>query len=261
MAGMSGMPGQALLEYGRLLDVLGIEGELLNETAHAIAPDTPVPTCPGWAASEVVRHVGSVYRMTLSWLEHGRRPRHWQRDPAPGESVHEYLNEGRTRLVGALARHDPGEFVATWWPADRSYGFWRRRMAHETTIHRVDLQMAGGLELTGIADDLAIDGVDEVLALWFGQRLPMLGLTGTRASSVAVRAGDQVWLVTAGPEETTAWRCSEREIPGADAVVSGRPAQVYLWLWGRAAPGSITVEEGDDDAVGQMWALLRLATR
>lgn len=254
------MRGQAMVDHGRFLETLGLEVELLTESARHAAPEAPVRTCPGWAVGDVVRHLGSVYRVVVSWLAHWRRPTDWQRSPVAGQPVEAYLRTGLAELTGALEGHDPDEPAATWWPADPTYGFWRRRMAHETIVHRVDVQDAAGVEVSPIADDLALDGVDEALALWFGQRLPMIGLAGTREGLVAVRAGGHSWIARAGPAETSAWRCSAEETERAAATVSGTPSAVYLWLWGRGGPGSV-VFEGDEDAAGQLWALLRLATR
>ncbi|WP_158888777.1 maleylpyruvate isomerase family mycothiol-dependent enzyme [Amycolatopsis anabasis] len=254
------MAGQALIDHGRLLDVLGIEGELLGGLAHVAPADATVPTCPGLTVGETVRHVGSVYRVVLAWLRGGNRPREWQREPGPGQSLGEYLSTGLAELLGELGEHEPDEHASTWWPADETYGFWRRRMAHETTIHRTDVQTAAGMTISEIPDDIAIDGVDEILSLWFGHRLPLLGLAGTRVGSVAVQTGGHTWIVHAGPTENVAWHCSSQEAERADATLSGFPTQVYLWLWGRASPTSVHVD-GDLDAVGQLWALLRLATR
>ena len=259
------MSGQSVIEHGRLLEVLGIEGELLADLAHRTPDGTPVPTCPGWTTGELTRHVGSVYRATLAWLAEGARPRRWQREPGEGQPAEEYLREGLAALRAELERHDPAERAASWWPADPTYGFWRRRMAHETTVHRIDLQRAAATPFADtpddIPDDVAVDGVDEMLCLWFGQRLPMLGMTGTRTGSVAVRTAGHNWIARAGTTETVAWRCSARETEHADVVVTGRPAEVYLWLWGRAGPWSLDSVDGDHDAAGQLWALLRLATR
>lgn len=254
------MPGQALIDHGRLLEVLGIEGELLGDLAHEVQLDAPVPTCPGWTSGELLRHVGSVYRAARGWLVGRRRPREWQRDPLPGQSLAEYLRTGHAGLVAELSRHDPAERAESWWPADRTYGFWCRRMAHESVLHRVDLQQAVGPAVGAVPADVAFDGIDEALALWFGQRLPMLGLAGTRAGSVGISAGGQHWIVRAGPGETIAWRCSPPDAENAAAVITGELDRMYLWLWGRAAPGAVAVA-GDEDAAGQLWALLRLATR
>jgi uncharacterized protein (TIGR03083 family) len=252
--------GQAMIEPGRLLDVLGVEGELLAESAHGASDDAAVAMCPGMTIGGTVRHVGSIYRLVVAWLDEGKRPGAWHRDPEPGESAVAYQREGLRVLLERLAAHSPDEYAPSWWPADRTYGFWRRRMAHETVIHRTDVQAAAGLDRTEIPEDLAVDGVDEVLALWFGQKLPVLGLSGTRPGTVAVRTGGHTWVVRAGPGETTAWRCSAREAEGADATVTGDPVQVYLWLWGRL-PLTAVVFRGQFDLAGQLWALLRLATR
>lgn len=254
------MPRQTLIDHGRLLETLGFEAELVAERAHAVPPDLPVRTCPGWTVSEVVRHLGSVYRAAVVWLVEGRRPRDWQRDPAPGQPLDSYLREGLAELTGVLGRRGPECPAATWCPGDRTYGFWCRRMAHETTVHRVDVEEACGVERSGIAADLAADGVDEALSVWFHHKLPVLGLSGTRGGSVAVRAGGHTWATRAGRGDIAAWRCSDAETADAAAVVSGPAEAVYRWLWGRARPGAVSVD-GDEDAAGQLWALLRLATR
>ncbi|SFW90271.1 maleylpyruvate isomerase family mycothiol-dependent enzyme [Amycolatopsis australiensis] len=249
------------VDQGRLLTALGIEGRVLAEAVHAAPVEAPVPACPGWSVGEVARHVGSLYRMVRRRLAEGRSPEDWPRDPEPGQSLAQYLETGLAELLDELAAHDPEERADTWWPADPTYGFWRRRMLHETLIHRVDVEQAAGAQARGVADDLAIDGIDEALTLWFGQKLPMLGLTGTKAGSVGVRAGAHSWIARAGPETTEAWRCSAEEAEAADDVVTAAsPAQLYLWLWGRASLTSVTVR-GVHDQAAQLWALLRLATR
>lgn len=254
------MAGKALIEHGRFLDVLGIEVALLAEAAGSARADTPVPACPGFTVGEVVRHVGGVYRVARRWLIDGEEPGEWQRGPVPGQSTADYLRAGLAELLGELSGHDPEEPAAGWWPEEGSYGFWSRRLAHETTIHRYDVQEAVDALITPIAEDLATDGVDEALAVWFGGRLPMLGLSGITGRSVAVRIAGHHWIARAGPGKIEARRCSAEEAARADGLVSGSPMPVYLWLWGRQGHQAVTWER-DEDAIGQFWALLRLATR
>jgi len=249
-----------LVDPGRLLTALGTEGRLLSQAVHTAAPETPVPTCPGWTIAEVVRHVGSLYRVVRRWVIDGRHPDEWQRDPEPGQSLTQYFQIGLAELLDVLAAHDAEEPAATWWPADPTYGFWRRRMVHETLVHRIDTEQAAGAPPRPIPEDLAIDGVDEVLALWFGHKLPLLGLSGTKAGSVGVRIGGHSWIARAGPGGTQAWRCSAEEAEAANDVVTGPADSVYRWLWGRAGPTAVTVQ-GVHDQAAQLWALLRLATR
>jgi uncharacterized protein (TIGR03083 family) len=255
---MSREPG--LVDHGRLLTALGIEGRVLAEAVRAAPAEAPVPACPGWSVAEVARHVGSLYRMVRRRLVEGRNPDEWQRDPEPGQSLTEYLETGLAQLLDELAAHEPGEHADTWWPADPTYGFWRRRMLHESVVHRLDVEQAAGVEPREVPEDIALDGVDEALTLWFGQKLPMLGLTGTKVGSVGVRAGAHSWIARAGPEATEAWRCSAEEAEAADDVVTAEPVRLYLWLWGRASLTSVTVR-GVHDQAAQLWALLRLATR
>ncbi|MGH3517853.1 MAG: maleylpyruvate isomerase family mycothiol-dependent enzyme [Haloechinothrix sp.] len=254
------MSEQVLIDYGRMLDRLTLEADLLVEASHHAPYDTRVPACPGLTIGEVVRHLGSVYRLVVSWLGDGRRPQEWQRDPAPGQSAEQYLLAGFDDLIRELASRDPSAPAGTWWPADQTARFWRRRMLHETTVHRADVQSAAGLARTEIPADIAIDGIDEALTLWFGHRLDVLGVSGTRECSVAVRTEGHAWLARAGPGHTEAQRSSRLNDVVADAEVTGAPDRVYLWLWGRLATHEVTTD-GDDDAVAQLWALLRLATR
>ncbi|EHR62496.1 maleylpyruvate isomerase family mycothiol-dependent enzyme [Saccharomonospora cyanea] len=249
-----------VVDHGRLLDVIGYEAELLVETSRAAAPGTAVPTCPGWTLGEIVRHVGSVHRAASHWLLRGEAPRRWQRDPSPGQTVQSYLREGTEGLRDVIAAREPSEPAATWWGGDPTTGFWCRRMAHETTVHRVDAEQAAGVESAEISHDVALDGIDEALLLWFGHRLPMLGVTATRPATVAVTVAGCRWTARMTPEATVAWRSPAYDAEEVDAVVSGEPDRVFLWLWGRQGPGAVTVT-GDEDAAGQLWALLRLATR
>ncbi|GAA5114522.1 maleylpyruvate isomerase N-terminal domain-containing protein [Haloechinothrix salitolerans] len=258
------MSEQVLVDHGRMLDALRIEVDLLADASRHARGDTRVPACPGLTIEETVRHVGSVYRLVVSWLRDGKRPGEWQRDPRAGESLIGFLRGGFDELVEELADRDPYAHTSTWWPADQTVGFWLRRMLHETTIHRTDVQSAAGMALEGIADetaeDIAVDGIDEALLLWFDHRLEVLGVSGTRDGSVAVSSGGRTWFARAGPSYTEASRADTAVLDQADAVVRGEPALVYLWLWGRIATSMVTTER-DDDAVAQLWALLRLATR
>src|SRR5690606_35785184 len=215
---------------------------------------------PGLTLAETVRHVGSAYRMVVAWLRTGERPTEWQREPARGEPVQQYLRESYAELAEELARRDPHEPAGTWWTEDTAAGFWRRRMAHETTVPGPKDETAAEKDVTEVAEDVAVDGSDEVLTLWYGHRLGGLGVSGTRAGTVGISVGDRHWMTRAGPSATAAWRADADEVAGADARVTGTAMRLYLWLWGRVPTGAVTTE-GDEDAVAQLWALLRLATR
>lgn len=251
---------KALIDYGRLLDVIAVEAEALASSTHGQRPELQVPACPGLNVGETARHVGSTYRMTLSWLRDGRQPVRWQQDPAQGEDLADFVRSGVEPLLAELAAHEPEDPCGTWWPVEANYGFWARRLAHETTVHRMDVQAAAAIPLDPVADEVAADGVDEVLSLRFVHRLHVLGVSGTREGTVALRAADRVWLARSGPDGSAAWLASPEEAESADAEVGGRAMTVYRWLWGRVPDHDVEVN-GDDDAIAQLWALLRLATK
>lgn len=262
--------GKALISYDRLLHVVGEQAELLAASVEGARREAVVPGCPGLTLAETARHVGSLYRMVWRWLRDGQRPGEWQRDPAGHETLSGYVRSGVAPLLAELNNHSPAERAPTWWPDDQTYGFWRRRMAHESTVHRVDVQGAAGMVPDEVPEEVALDGIDEVLTLWFEHRLAVLGVAGTRDQVVAVRAGGLEWLARSGDRRTSTIRPGEGPAGddadagnGADAahaVVSGSAMEVYLWLWGRRPDRSVTFE-GNRDATAQLWALLRLATR
>lgn len=252
---------KALIDYGRLLNVIAAEAEALASSSVGQRPERQVPACPGLNLGETARHVGSTYRMTLSWLRDGRQPVTWQQDPSEGEDLADFVRSGVEPLLDELAIHEPDDPCGTWWPEERNYGFWARRLAHETTVHRMDVQAAAALPLDPVDDDVAVDGVDEVLSLWFVHRLNVLGVRGTRDGVVSIRTGGQVWLARSGPDGANSWRASVEEADAADADVTGPPMNVYRWIWGRVPDRDHVVVNGDHDDIAQLWALLRLATK
>ena len=251
-----------LIDYGRMLDIIGIEGELMLDTAATALPhaaQAEVPGCPDSTLAETLCHVGSVHRLTRRWVHDGHRPEQWQRSPSDGDLVG-FVRTGLSELLAELSRHDPADPCDTWWPADRTHGFWRRRMAHETTVHRVDVQAAAGGPVHPVDAEVALDGIDEVLLLWFGHRLGELPMSSPWRSTVALSASDRRWMAVLEPGRSTARRVEEAESRGADAMVSGDPSEVYLWSWGRLPDQSVRIS-GNQDAVAQLWTLLRPATQ
>lgn len=257
------MTDRTLVGYDRLLHVLGEQAEVLATAARGARLESVVPGCPGLTLGETARHVGSQYRMVWRWLREGERPTEWQRDPGPGQDLADYVRSGVAPLLAELSAHDPDEPCRTWWDEEQNFGFWRRRMAHETTVHRYDIQGATGMVPDDVPDDVALDGIDEVLTLWFTHRLAVLNVRGTRHQVVSVQAGGLEWLARAGTDHTGVHRPGDppdTTTAIVNATVSGSPTQVYLWLWGRR-PDRAVLHDGSHDAMAQLWALLRLATR
>jgi hypothetical protein len=77
---------------------------------------------------------------------------------------------------------------------DQTVGFWARRMALETVVHRVDAEQARGA-VAPVDAALATDGIDEILVIMLAgdwSEDPDDALNGT---SVGISAGSASWQV------------------------------------------------------------------
>ena len=61
---------------------------------------------------------------------------------------------------------NPAAPGGTWYKPDPTVGFWFRRMAQETVIHRIDAELGAGASIAPAPDDLAVDGIDELLKVF-----------------------------------------------------------------------------------------------
>ena len=137
----------------------------------------------------------------------------------------------RTRLeelVTELEERGPDAPAFTWYEPQQNVEFWYRRMAQETVVHRVDVESAFD-QVTPVDDELAVDGIDEVLDWFLAYQADDVGPDGPGRGTVAVRTGDHIWRVHLLPDDVEL----SREPGACDAVVSGEPSELLLWLWGR----------------------------
>jgi uncharacterized protein (TIGR03083 family) len=139
-------------------------------------------------------------------------------------------DEARAAIVSAL--QTAGTTLPTWTfsPTDQTSAFWYRRMALETTVHRVDAELAHAVA-TPIDRDLALDGIDEVLTLMLGGPWWAEGDTSSPVdATVRVTADGNSWTTKADATSATVTRDTDAEVA---AEIFGDPTNVLLWLWGR----------------------------
>ncbi|MEV4064067.1 maleylpyruvate isomerase family mycothiol-dependent enzyme [Nonomuraea dietziae] len=248
----------------RLLECLAADYSLLRKAAAAGDPAAPVPSCPGWSAADLLTHITAVYMHKTVTMRTGSYPDPWDPDLS-GEPL-AVLDAAYGALTAEFAARPADSPALTWYEPDQSVGFWIRRMAHESVIHRVDAELAAGLPVTPIPADLAADGVDEVLTAFLAYEAAqspeefaamegghLAGPEGEEA--IVVRAGEREWTVRPAP---TSVRISEGGVEAPRALVAGEPAEVLLWMWGRG--GGVEVA-GDPAWAAYLRRMLVLVTQ
>ena len=253
------------MQFKHYLDAIRADGDLIAATAPR-GLDRPVPACPPWDVRDVVVHLASVYDNKVMAMRLGRRPEEgeWVMDAPFGKNTVEWFEDEHAKLLAELAAHEPSDHAWTWWPQDQTVGFWYRRMALETVVHRVDVEDQFGAR-SAIDPELAIDGIDEVLTIMLageedaaaqapGVATVVLRVNDTRDTTAGDAASWTVKLEEAGTAITTGRAASP------DAVLSGDAATMFLYLWGRADVEQLS-REGDAAAVALMRARLAAATQ
>lgn len=216
----------------------------------------PVPPCPDWTGRDLVRHLGGVHRWATGVVA-GPRTEPWDVDlddvvgewPDDGALV-AWFQEGCDALVAAL-RAAPADLDCwTFLRAPTPLTMWSRRQMHETTVHRVDAELAAGVPVTRPEGTVAADGIDELLTCFITRRAGRL--RADRPCSLVVRCpdADREWVVHigAGPVVTDVVPPGDGH---GDCVAEGPAADAYLALWNRA-PLS-TLEVAGDAAVLELF--------
>lgn len=219
-----------------------------------------VPTCPDWTGADLVRHVAEVYLHKAETIRRGEWPLPWPPDLGPDPLA--ALDHAYRELTAQFAAHRPDERALTWYAPVQTVGWWVRRMAQETVIHRVDAELAAGLPPSPIPTDLAEDGIDEVLVCFLAyasaEYPEELGdhLADGDGATVRIDIPGASWLVQLGPDVVTV----ERGEADAEAVLRGEPGAVLRWLWRRAGNDAVEID-GNRGAIGKLRQLLGDTTR
>ena len=249
---MSAGPGIIpVMETGQHIDVLREAAGLLSAAAAQAGPDAGVPSCPDWVVRDLVRHQGSVHRWAASIVG---TPRTVPWDVEPDDVVSAWPDDadllawfdaGADALVNVLTQADPGVACWTFLPAPSPLEMWARRQAHETSVHRVDAELAAGRPLTPVPAAFAADGVGELLEGFVprGRRLRSDVERTLRVRCSEVPAAS--WLVTFGPDraQTTPGDSQGAGEDGSpDCVVTGVAEDLYLALWNRQETSCLQVD-------------------
>lgn len=225
------------------------EGE---EFASLICPEhltAAVPGCPGWDLERLVGHMGRLYFAVAEQIRRravSRVPKEEVPHPPGGAEMAGWFSESLAGLLAQLESLEPDEEIWTW-ANEQTGGFYHRRMAHETAIHRWDAQSAIG-DPEGFNGNFAADGVDEMLYV----AIPMM----QELRNAARPEGSLHLHRTDGEGEWLCWMqdgrlCVKREHGRADAAVRGTAEQLILALWERI--GLEQLEVFGDGEVAKAW--------
>ena len=208
--------------------------------------DSRVPSCPEWTVYELLAHLGRHHRWVAANLDRapadGPASAAGQGVPPQGAAVVAWIDQGSAALADRLLAMEPATPCWTW-TDDRTARFWARRTAHETAMHRWDLQNVVG-EAAPFSPDLAVDAIDEYLSI-----IARIGTGHVDGGTIHLHASDAdgEWLLRlddAGMQLT-------REHAKGDAAVRGPASDLLLVVSGRR-PTS-TVESFGDAALLDRW--------
>ena len=292
MAAVSG------LSFETYLDAVSEDVERIVSAAPALL-ERSVPSCPEWTGSSLLVHLAWLYEVMHAQVRAGDAgaftpavaadgangevvggpdPKVLIREPDSDPVGHlDALEERWHELL--LVLHEVGPTAPCWnfSGADLDTSWAARRMAHETSLHRVDLELTGG-RAGSVERELAVDGIAEVLEVVLPRafvRAREAGVVlgdqqapGDRQSPVdrhpagvgTAALGGSLCLVasdvdTAFMIEVQAGRLRWRAGRGpADAVVVAPASDLLLLCWNRIAPERLAVT--GDAAVARAWANL-----
>ncbi|MFA5775344.1 MAG: maleylpyruvate isomerase family mycothiol-dependent enzyme [Ilumatobacteraceae bacterium] len=241
------------LEIDDYIEAVRIEGRKLLVAATSAGLNTQVPSCPEWNVRDLVRHVGGVHQ----WA--ARQVGHRKTDEITGDLVdivggwppdNELLfwaAEQHTTLVRIFEGADRSFPFWTWFPGTTPFTMWTRRQAHETSIHRVDAELAVGIVST-FAPNFAADGVDELLFAMLRNRRKSLSVNATQTLHLHATDISRTWTIVMSPD---GFEMYSNKYVGGDCKVGGSAAAIYRTVWHRGMDDAEV--EGDRTVLEAWW--------
>ncbi len=240
------------METPEFIEALRADGVLLADLAEKAGWDADVATCPDWKMRDLVGHLGNVHRWAAGYVAGATEfvPPTDTR-PADDAGMAAWFREGHGALVEALTAAPADRECWTFIPAPTPIGFWARRQAHETAVHRVDAESALMPAANApISADFALDGIDELLCgIHTGGRNKVRAET---PCTLRIRATDgsgrRDWLLRLSQDPLVV---EDDDTTDADCTISGPASTLYLALWNRT--GYEGTEVTGDASLADLW--------
>lgn len=220
------------LEHARTLQALDDAVALFASYADQATGDEQVPSCPEWTTRELIVHLGAVHRWSAAILLSGERIAN-QPTPLVHGSLADWYAGCAAALLTALDTVDPDEPTPNPARIGETARYWGRRQLHETTVHTVDLMQALGWRHYDVDREIAADGIEEVLGVYF-PRMTAMGRRPNVSVRVRLDATDRFdsWICDPGSDLTgpPLLRHGNGE---AEHSIRGTTTELYLALWNR----------------------------
>jgi uncharacterized protein (TIGR03083 family) len=233
-------------ELLRLID----ERSTAFRAAIAAAPslDAPVPTCPGWTLSDLVRHLGEGRYVWAATVAAGpadakAAPTDIPAVPEDREAISAWLAASTQALLDALHKAGPDRGCWTWWGRSQSpetTGAVARHQLHEIAMHTYDAQLAAGAAQP-MPVEVALDAVEEFLVTVGATTIPWPHKPG----AVDFHAAEGVsWRQAVSADGVVITRLpvpGDAQVPPT-TTLRGTAEELALVLYGRGPVESLTVD-------------------
>lgn len=226
--------------------------------AAASGAPLPVPSCPDWNTSDLVRHLGRVHRLVnhiiverLDEMPQDRNTPFAAPDDATPDDLADWFAEGAMALAETFSRTDP-ETAAWTWRGEPGVSYWLRMQTVEAAVHRWDLEGAIGSPQP-VDKDLAADGMAQFLDVVLPFRRALKTVPPMKGESFRFRQtdGSGVWSIALDPDGPRPLGDDE----AADVELSGTASDLLLFLWHRV-PGEPLLTSGDAKALQRFHVLV-----
>ncbi|OBA59184.1 hypothetical protein A5647_18250 [Mycobacterium sp. 1100029.7] len=236
------------------------ENHAFAELFRDVDESQPVPTCPGWNLSKLLRHVGRGDRwaaqivrdrmdqpLDVRSVEGGKPP------PDPADAI-SWLQGGAQRLLDAVELS--GVQTPVWsFLGERPANWWIRRRLHETAVHRADAAIALGRDFP-LAPAIAADGISEFL-----ERIAIQA--GSNGAPLPLEDGKTLHLHATDPDLGEAGEWTVRIDGGAitwshehgkgSVALRGAAGELLLTMARRTPLAESGIEMFGDDTVWHNW--------
>jgi uncharacterized protein (TIGR03083 family) len=218
-----------------------------------------VPWSERWTVGTVARHVAGTHHVVAQVIA-GRPTADFGlfgslASPAKDDpGFPDWFAAGSTALCAQLRATSASEGCWSWYGDGRSVGFWRRRMAHETLVHRWDAEAGAGTPGPAMDPSVAADGVDEFLDVFVKATREVHNAPSGPSVQLTCTDAERTWYLDLAEPGGRALR-SEPVI--VSTSVLGPAEGLLLTLWRRLDPVAAGVHvEGDHELLTRWGELI-----